>query len=57
MAEILKRDDLMSLEQYAEQRGEIRARVIAHKKYRRVSIGQYLHLYFEDRLTIKYNVQ
>ena len=57
MAEILKRDDLMSLEQYAEQRGEIRARVIAHKKYRRVSIGQYLHLYFEDRLTIKYQVQ
>jgi hypothetical protein len=57
MAEILKRDDLMSLEQYAGQRGEFRARVIAHKKYRRVSIGQYLHLYFEDRLTIQYQVQ
>jgi len=57
MAEILTRNDLMSLEQYAEQRGDFRARVIAHKKYRRVSIGQYLHLYFEDRLTIQYQVQ
>ena len=57
MAKILTRDDLMSLEQYAEQRDDFRAHVIAHKKYRRVSIGQYLHLYFEDRLTIRYQVQ
>ena len=57
MAKILTRDDLMTLEQYAEQRDDFRAHVIAHKKYRRVSIGQYLHLYFEDRLTIRYQVQ
>lgn len=53
----LKREDLMSLEQYAGQRGELRKQVIAHKKYRRVGIGRYLFLYFEDRLTIQYQVQ
>jgi len=57
MAKQLTRSDLMSLEQYASERESFRARVIAHKKHRRVSIGQYLHLYFEDRLTIQYQVQ
>ena len=47
----------MSLEQYAEQRNDFRARVIAHKKHRRVAIGAHLFLYFEDRLTIQYQVQ
>ena len=53
----LKREDLMSLEQYAEQRNDFRARVIAHKKHRRVGIGPYFFLYFEDRLTIQYQIQ
>ena len=57
MAAPLTRSDLMSLEQYAEQRDDFRKKVIAHKKHRRVSIGRYLHLYFEDRLTIQYQVQ
>lgn len=53
----LKREDLFSLEQYAEQRAEFRERVMAHKKNRRVDIGPHLSLYFEDRLTIQYQVQ
>ena len=53
----LTRDDLMSLEQYAQHRVSFRAAVIEHKKNRRVSIGEYLHLYFEDRLTVQYQVQ
>jgi len=53
----LKRSDLMSLEQYAEQRNEFRSKVIAHKKHRRVGIGPHLNLYFEDRLTIQYQIQ
>jgi len=57
MAELLTRSDLMSLEQYATGRENFRASVIEHKKHRRVSIGKYLHLYFEDRLTIQYQVQ
>ncbi len=57
MAIPLKRSDLMSLEQYSQQRGDFRSRVIAHKKHRRVGIGKHLFLYFEDRLTVQYQVQ
>ena len=53
----LTRENLLSLEQYAEQRPEFRARVLEHKKYRRVAVGPNLGLYFEDRLTIQYQVQ
>ncbi len=54
---ILDRQDLLSLEQYAEQRADFRDRVMAHKKNRRVNTGPHLSLYFEDRLTIQYQVQ
>ena len=54
---ILNRQNLMSLEQYAEQRADFREKVIEHKKARRVGIGPHLFLYFEDRLTIQYQVQ
>jgi hypothetical protein len=53
----IDRNDLMSLEQYAEQRETFRQQVLAHKKHRRVGIGPHLNLYFEDRLTIQYQVQ
>ncbi len=53
----LQREDLFSLEQYSVKRAEFRARVLEHKKHRRVSIGPNLALYFEDRLTIQYQVQ
>jgi hypothetical protein len=54
---LLSRKDLLHLEQYAEQRADFRDRVMAHKKNRRVNIGPHLTLYFEDRLTIQYQVQ
>jgi len=57
MAAQLTRSDLLSLEQYSQQRDDIRRKVIAHKKYRRVGIGPNLFLYFEDRLTIQYQIQ
>ncbi len=53
----LVRGDLMTLEQYAEKRANFRAQVIAHKKHRRVGIGPHLYLYFEDRLTVQYQIQ
>jgi len=53
----LTRENLFSLEQYAEKRPEFRAQVIEHKKHRRVDVGANLSLYFEDRLTIQYQVQ
>jgi hypothetical protein len=57
MMEKLTRDDLYSLEKYAEIRPEFRARVMAHKKNRNVRIGPSATVYFEDRLTIHYQVQ
>jgi hypothetical protein len=53
----LTRDDLYSLETYAEERPAFRARVMAHKKNRQVGIGAHATLYFEDRLTIQYQIQ
>ena len=53
----LTRDDLMSLEQYAEARDEFRNTVLAHKRNRRLELGTNAALYFEDRLTMQYQVQ
>ena len=53
----LSRADLWSLEEYAEQRQEFRARVLAHKKNRNLPLGDNTRLYFEDALTIKYQIQ
>ncbi len=55
--EKLRRKDLMTLEAYAEARPRFRARIMAHKKDRRVAIGDHASLYFEDHLTIQYQVQ
>ncbi len=53
----LTRADLYSLEQYAEIRPDFRARVMAHKQNRQVPVGAHATLYFEDRLTMQYQVQ
>ncbi len=53
----LTRQDLFTLEKYAEIRNEFRARVIAHKKQRRVPLGEHAALYFEDALTMQYQIQ
>lgn len=55
--EPLKREDLYSLEEYAEARNEFRAKVLEHKKTRKVAVGRNATLYFEDRVTIRYQVQ
>lgn len=55
--EKLTRDDLYSLEEYAEARPEFRSKVLAHKKDRRVALGPNVTLQFEDRLTMQYQVQ
>jgi len=53
----LETTDLLSLEEYHKTRPEFRARVLAHKKNRQVAIGPNATLYFEDRLTMQYQVQ
>ena len=57
MAGKLTRGDLLSLEQYAEQRPLFRARIIEHKRNRRLPIGPCAVLYFEDRLSMQYQIQ
>jgi len=53
----ITRNELLPLEQYAKQRADIRAKVMAHKKNRQIQIGKNATLYFEDRLTMFYQIQ
>jgi len=53
----LSRQDLWSLEEYAEKRKDFRAKVIQHKRYRQLDLGGNARLYFEDRMTIQYQIQ
>lgn len=55
--EKLSHESLFSLEQYARQRKDFRARVIEHKKNRQLPLGPHATLYFEDALTMQYQVQ
>ena len=53
----LTHKDLYSLEEYSRIRPEFRAKVMAHKKNRQLPIGPNATLYFEDSLTMKYQIQ
>ena len=53
----LTRADLLTLEAYAAQRAEFRAAVLAHKKDRQVALGANAMVYFEDRVTVQYQIQ
>jgi hypothetical protein len=53
----ITRTSLMTLEAYARARNAFRARVIEHKKTRKVDLGEHVTLLFEDELTIRYQVQ
>jgi hypothetical protein len=53
----LKRDDLWSLEEYAARRDAFRTEVLAHKKIRRILLGDHILLVFEDITTIRYQIQ
>ena len=53
----LQASDLMGLEEYHKARPEFRERVLAHKRDRQVAVGPNATLYFEDQLTVQYQVQ
>ncbi len=53
----LTRSDLYTLEDYANKRNDFRKQVMEHKKHRHIRLGEHLGLYFEDHLTIHYQVQ
>ena len=54
---MVTRDSLMTLEAYARQREEFRTKVMAHKKNRKVYLGNHVTLMFEDELTMRYQIQ
>lgn len=54
---VITRDSLMSLEVYAKERPSFRAKVMEHKKNRKLHLGEHMTLIFEDELTIRYQVQ
>ena len=49
--------DLLTLEEYDEQRPIIKDKLLGHKKNRTVNIGNHITLMVEDYDTIKYQVQ
>lgn len=55
--EKLSRESLWSLEEYSTKRNDFRDQVMAHKRNRQLPLGTNATLYFEDALTMKYQVQ
>ena len=55
--ERLVRDELWSLEAYAQCRDQFRRQVMAHKTDPEVYLGHHVRLLFEDRTTIRYQIQ
>ena len=53
----LTREELLSLEDYTAKRDDFRKRAMSHKKMRRVQIGPNATLFFEDKITIHYQIQ
>lgn len=53
----LQRSDLLTLEAYAEQRAGYRQRILDYKQHRKVPLGPNATLYFEDRMTVQYQIQ
>jgi len=54
---LLGKKDLFGLEEYSEIRNEFRAKVMKHKGNRRLAFNDHAVLYFEDALTMQYQVQ
>ncbi|MDE2367249.1 MAG: DUF3501 family protein, partial [Betaproteobacteria bacterium] len=44
----ISRDSLLTLEAYAKARQDFRTRVMAHKKNRKIYLGENVTLIFED---------
>jgi len=53
----ITQSSLLTLEAYAKQRKEFRARVLAHKRNRILHLGAHVTLIFEDELTVRYQIQ
>ena len=57
MVDLLTLDDIDDARAYERERDEFRSHVIALKKRRRITIGQFVTLVFECRDTIRFQIQ
>ena len=57
MSKKLKKEDLLTLEEYSEKRKVLRENFIEHKASRTIFLGEHLGLYFEDSQTVQYQIQ
>ncbi|MDH4171883.1 MAG: DUF3501 family protein, partial [Acidimicrobiia bacterium] len=57
MVDLLTLDDIDDARAYERGRDEFRSHVIALKKRRRITIGQFVTLVFECRDTIRFQIQ
>ena len=53
----LRKQDLWTLEEYSTEREDFRRSILEHKKDRQLFLGPNATLYFEDALTMKYQIQ
>ncbi len=54
---MLTRQDLLSLEEYAEKRSAIRSDTIQIKKLREVNLGGHIRMLFENQKTVQFQIQ
>ena len=54
---MLERQDLITLEEYAEKRSSIRQETIQVKKLREVHLGSHIRMIFENKQTVQYQIQ
>ena len=50
-------EEVIPLDRYTEQRANFRNAIIAHKRNRRIAVGKKVTLLFEDRETLRFQVQ
>jgi len=54
---MLTHSDLHSLEEYSRIRNDFKRTVVNHRNNRQVQLGSHMTLHFEDRVTVKYQIQ
>jgi hypothetical protein len=54
---MLTHADLHSLEEYSRIRDQFKKQAVNHRKQRQVTVGDHMTLHFEDRVTVKYQIQ
>jgi hypothetical protein len=55
--EVIKREEVLSIEAYERQRDSFRSRIIELKRRRRITVGPLITLIFENRETLQFQVQ